>query len=77
MNDGRLNFPLFAGQPWKLKLRPLNRSSLAIAGAHTLATALATDGGLARYEAEHRARVIPRLGLATRNLAARVWSSGL
>ncbi|WP_410602983.1 FAD-dependent monooxygenase [Amycolatopsis sp. lyj-90] len=65
-------------------------SSLAIAGAHTLATALATNGGLARYEAEHRARVMPkqrtvklaaallvpktRLGLATRNLAARVRS---
>ncbi|WP_410664125.1 FAD-dependent monooxygenase [Amycolatopsis sp. lyj-84] len=65
-------------------------SSLAIAGAHTLATALAADGGLARYEAEHRARVMPkrrtvklaaallvpktRLGLATRNLAARVRS---
>ncbi|MTD57852.1 FAD-dependent monooxygenase [Amycolatopsis pithecellobii] len=64
-------------------------SSFAIAGAHTLATALADGGGLARYETVHRARVRPkqrginrsaamlvpktRLGLATRNLAARVW----
>lgn len=70
-------------------------SSLAIAGAHTLATALATDptGGFDRYETEHRARVMPkqravklsaallvpktRLGLATRNFAARVWPFGL
>ncbi|MFF2045941.1 FAD-dependent monooxygenase [Kitasatospora sp. NPDC058170] len=72
-------------------------SSLAIAGAHTLAAALAehpADPGtaLARYEAAHRARVITkqrgikrsaallvpatRLGLATRNLAARLWPAG-
>ncbi|EME51209.1 FAD-dependent oxidoreductase [Amycolatopsis decaplanina] len=66
-------------------------SSLAIAGAHTLATALAAapSAGFGRYEAEHRARVMParraakftaamlvpktKLGLATRNLAARAW----
>ncbi|WP_133850965.1 FAD-dependent monooxygenase [Labedaea rhizosphaerae] len=63
-------------------------SSLAIAGAHSLATALADGSGFARYETEHRARVLPkqraikrsaallvpktRLGLAARNLAARV-----
>jgi 2-polyprenyl-6-methoxyphenol hydroxylase-like FAD-dependent oxidoreductase len=66
-------------------------SSLAIAGAHTLAMALAEDpgGAFARYEAVHRARVVPkqravkrsagllvpktRFGLAARNLGARVW----
>ncbi|MFI9815973.1 FAD-dependent monooxygenase [Saccharothrix variisporea] len=68
-------------------------SSLAIAGAHTLATALADHpsdhtAGFGRYESVHRARVTPkqrglkrsaallvpktRLGLATRNLAARL-----
>jgi len=68
-------------------------SSLAIAGAHTLATALSADGAFARYEAEHRGRVRPkqravtlaaavlvpktRLGLASRNLVARVWPFGL
>ncbi|MFL6126549.1 FAD-dependent monooxygenase [Actinophytocola sp.] len=68
-------------------------SSLAIAGAHTLATALATGGGLAGYETTHRALVMPkqrgvglaaallvpktRLGLAARDLAARVWRGGL
>ncbi|MET9617745.1 FAD-dependent monooxygenase [Kitasatospora indigofera] len=72
-------------------------SSLAIAGAHTLAAALAAHpadpaAGLARYEAAHRARVTPRqrgikrsaallvpatrLGLGTRNLAARLGSAG-
>lgn len=69
-------------------------SSLAIAGAHTLATALTTSpaDGFDRYETEHRARVMPkqraitlsaamlvpktRLGLATRNLAARMWPFG-
>jgi 2-polyprenyl-6-methoxyphenol hydroxylase-like FAD-dependent oxidoreductase len=67
-------------------------SSLAIAGAHTLANALVAGGGFAQYEAEHRARVVPkqraiglsaallvpktRLGLATRNLAARAVSTG-
>jgi 2-polyprenyl-6-methoxyphenol hydroxylase-like FAD-dependent oxidoreductase len=68
-------------------------SSLAIAGAHTLANALmAPDGALARYEAAHRRLVRPkqravglsaalllpktRLGLATRNLAARLWPGG-
>ena len=66
-------------------------SSLAIAGAHTLARAL-VSGGLDRYEAEHRALVTPKqravrpaaavlvprtaLGLATRNLAARLWRGG-
>ncbi|WP_432825034.1 FAD-dependent oxidoreductase [Dactylosporangium sp. CA-092794] len=68
-------------------------SSLAIAGGHTLATALAGHGiadGLRRYETEHRIRtdakvrgagraaalVVPktRLGLAARNLTARVLS---
>jgi 2-polyprenyl-6-methoxyphenol hydroxylase-like FAD-dependent oxidoreductase len=67
-------------------------SSLAIAGAHTLAMALtehAHPTAFARYEAEHRTLVEPkqrgvksaaamlvpksRLGLATRNLAARLW----
>jgi 2-polyprenyl-6-methoxyphenol hydroxylase-like FAD-dependent oxidoreductase len=73
-------------------------SSLAIAGAHTLATALAEQpadlaAALARYETVHRARVVPkqrainrsaallvpktRLGLATRNLAARLWPGSL
>ena len=66
-------------------------SSLAMAGAHTLASSLAADGidaGLRRYESEHRVRtdakvrtagrsaalVVPRtrLGLATRNAAARL-----
>jgi 2-polyprenyl-6-methoxyphenol hydroxylase-like FAD-dependent oxidoreductase len=67
-------------------------SSLAIAGAHTLATALAA-GGFDRYETEHRALVRPKqravrlaagvlvprtgLGLAARNLAARLWRGGL
>jgi 2-polyprenyl-6-methoxyphenol hydroxylase-like FAD-dependent oxidoreductase len=71
-------------------------SSLAIAGAHTLATALAEHpdhmAALGRYEAVHRARVTPkqraiksaaavlvpktRLGLATRNLVARLVPSG-
>ncbi|OXM50394.1 FAD-dependent oxidoreductase [Amycolatopsis alba] len=37
-------------------------SSLAIAGAHTLATALtaASSAGFGRYEVEHRARVVPK-----------------
>ncbi|MFJ8916553.1 FAD-dependent oxidoreductase [Amycolatopsis sp. NPDC102389] len=66
-------------------------SSLAIAGAHTLATALAAAPatGFRRYEAEHRARVMPKqrtvkltaallvpktkAGLTTRNLVARAW----
>jgi len=67
-------------------------SSLAIAGAHTLATALAEHDhstAFTRYEATHRTLVTPkqrgvtaaaamlvpktRLGLATRNLAARLW----
>ncbi|WP_236791328.1 FAD-dependent monooxygenase [Amycolatopsis sp. GM8] len=68
-------------------------SSLAIAGAHTLAEALADGSGFARYEAVHRTRVMPkqrainraaamlvpktRLGLATRNAAARLWPGGL
>jgi 2-polyprenyl-6-methoxyphenol hydroxylase-like FAD-dependent oxidoreductase len=69
-------------------------SSLAIAGAHTLANALLVpDGALARYETAHRRLVRPkqravglsaalllpktRLGLATRNLAARLWPGGL
>jgi len=68
-------------------------SSLAIAGAHTLAGALlAPDGAFARYETAHRRLVRPkqravglsaalllprtRLGLATRNLAARLWPGG-
>lgn len=73
-------------------------SSLAIAGAHTLATALAAHpadrtAAFGHYEAAHRARVttkqraikrsaallVPRtrLGLATRNLAARLWPGAL
>jgi 2-polyprenyl-6-methoxyphenol hydroxylase-like FAD-dependent oxidoreductase len=69
-------------------------SSLAIAGAHTLATALGEQPGdhaaaFDGYERAHRARVAPkqraitrsaallvpktRLGLAARNLAARLW----
>ncbi|MCX5209890.1 FAD-dependent monooxygenase [Kitasatospora sp. NBC_00240] len=72
-------------------------SSLAIAGARTLAAALAEHpaapaAALARYEAEHRARVTPkqrgikrsaallvpatRFGLGARNLAARLRSAG-
>jgi 2-polyprenyl-6-methoxyphenol hydroxylase-like FAD-dependent oxidoreductase len=73
-------------------------SSLAIAGAHTLATTLAAHPGdhataFGRYETVHRARVTPkqravkrssailvpktRLGLAARNLVARLWPGGL
>ncbi|WP_033288690.1 FAD-dependent oxidoreductase [Amycolatopsis jejuensis] len=63
-------------------------SSLAIAGAHTLATSLVESNAFARYEAIHRARVTPKrrgvraaaaalvpktsAGLAVRNLAARL-----
>ncbi|WP_203978286.1 FAD-dependent monooxygenase [Planotetraspora silvatica] len=71
-------------------------SSLAMAGAHTLAKALAAQtadhtGAFRRYETEHRTLVDPkqrnigraagllipktRLGIAARNLAARVWLS--
>ncbi|AWS48524.1 FAD-dependent monooxygenase [Streptosporangium sp. 'caverna'] len=71
-------------------------SSLAMAGAHTLAKALATQtadpaGAFRRYETEHRTLVGPkqrnigravalliprtRLGIAARNIAARVWLS--
>ncbi|WP_354638122.1 FAD-dependent monooxygenase [Kitasatospora camelliae] len=73
-------------------------SSLATAGAHTLAEALAAHPAdpataLRRYESAHRTRVTPkqrgitraaallvpatRLGLATRNLAARLRPGGL
>ncbi|MFI9327573.1 FAD-dependent monooxygenase [Kitasatospora sp. NPDC052868] len=73
-------------------------SSLAMAGAHTLAESLAAHpadhaAAFARYETAHRARVAPRqrgvgraaallvprtrLGLAARNLAARLWPGGL
>ena len=69
-------------------------SSLAMAGAHTLAGALAENrsdpaAAFRRYEAAHRLLVEPkqrrvnraaallipktRLGLATRNLLARMW----
>ncbi|MEO3869965.1 FAD-dependent monooxygenase [Nonomuraea sp. B12E4] len=71
-------------------------SSLAMAGARTLARALAEESGHAgafrRYESEHRALAGPkqrnagrstallvprtRLGIAARNLAARLWPSG-
>jgi 2-polyprenyl-6-methoxyphenol hydroxylase-like FAD-dependent oxidoreductase len=71
-------------------------SSLAIAGAHTLAAALTEsdhNAAFARYEATHRTLVRPkqraiglssamlvpktRAGLATRNLAARLWRGSL
>ncbi|WP_345354735.1 FAD-dependent monooxygenase [Actinoallomurus liliacearum] len=66
-------------------------STLAMAGAYTLACELAAapDGAFARYEAAHRALVTPkqnnaataatlmvpasRAGIATRNLASRLW----
>lgn len=71
-------------------------SSLAMAGAFTLAEALAAEaadhaGAFRRYESEHRTLVDPkqrnvgrvtallvpktRLGIAVRNVAARVWLS--
>jgi 2-polyprenyl-6-methoxyphenol hydroxylase-like FAD-dependent oxidoreductase len=73
-------------------------SSLAIAGAHTLAAALAEQPAdhataFGKYQTVHSARVTPkqraikrsaallvpktRLGIATRNLAARLWPGGL
>jgi 2-polyprenyl-6-methoxyphenol hydroxylase-like FAD-dependent oxidoreductase len=67
-------------------------SSLAMAGAYTLAEALG-DGGFDRYEAEHRKLVEPkqkrvgqaaglivpktRTGIAVRNFVAKVWPGGL
>jgi 2-polyprenyl-6-methoxyphenol hydroxylase-like FAD-dependent oxidoreductase len=47
-------------------------SSLAMAGARTLASSLAADGidaGLRRYEAEHRARTDAKVRAAGRSAA--------